>query len=405
LVVPNGLDGSRAARLAVQDLLAERVEVARERERRTFTDFAGPCGDSILLFGAGGLGRRCLAGLRRKGLEPLAFADSNQLLWNTEVDGLRVLSPGDAADRFGKGAVFVITIWGARAPDRMSDRVSQLQLLGCERVMPFGPLFWKYPDHVLPHYAADLPHKVIDQSHEILEAFDLLADDESRMEYVAQLRWRLFFDFDRLSPPGRDIIYLTPDLVRLRSDEVFVDCGAFDGDTLSQFLTASKNVFDRIIAFEPDPVNFARLSDSVAALPQSVKSRIDLEHCAVGAEDGRLRFSAEGAPSSHVGEGDLVVDVVALDRYLGATQPTFIKMDIEGAEPDALSGAKEHIRSDSPTLAISCYHRQDHLWTIPRLIHSINPDYAFYLRPHDLEVWDLVCYAIPRSTARPTSPH
>jgi hypothetical protein len=70
-------------------------------------------------------------------------------------------------------------------------------------------------------------------------------------------------------------------------------------------------------------------------------------------------------------------------------------MDIEGAEPDALRGAATLIREKSPLLAISCYHQQDHLWSIPLLIQSLNPDYRFYLRPHDLEGWDLVCYAIP----------
>jgi hypothetical protein len=59
------------------------------------------------------------------------------------------------------------------------------------------------------------------------------------------------------------------------------------------------------------------------------------------------------------------------------------------------------IREHSPILAISCYHLQDHLWSIPLLINSLNPDYDFYLRPHDLEVWDLVCYAIPCSRPRP----
>jgi len=376
--------------------------VALERERRTFADWAGPLGDSLLLFGAGGLGRRCLAGLRRQGIEPVAFADSNQSLWNSTVDGLRVLSPGEAAERFGRAAVFVVTIWGARPPDRMADRISQLQSLGCEKVIPFGPLFWKYPEGVLPHYAADLPHKVITASREVLEAFDLWADAESRQEFLAQLRWRLFFDFDDLSPPQHPI-YFPPDLVRLHANEVFVDCGAFDGDTLSQFLTASGGSFQQVVAFEPDPANFARLNGSVAALPGPMRGRIDIKCAAVGAADGNCRFADREGPSSHLGEGDLIVEVVALDRYLGATRPTFIKMDIEGGEPDALAGARDHIQNDAPTLAISCYHRQDHLWAIPLLIHSINPNYAFYLRPHDVEVWDLVCYAIPRSAGETAS--
>jgi FkbM family methyltransferase len=382
---------------SVQELLVEGVAAARLRERRAFDDLAGAAAGSIVLFGAGGLGRRCLEGLRRYGVEPLAFADSNASLWGSTIDGVPVLSPTEAAARHGKTAAFVVTIWRARGADRMEDRLGALHALGCTTVIPFGPLSWKYPDGVLPHYGVDLPHKAIDQSIEVLQAFDLLADDQSRREYLAQLRWRLFFDFDGMGPPSIETIYFPPDLVRLRPDELLVDCGAFDGDTLRQFLAVSAGSFDRYFALEPDPANFARLEATAAELPDGVRERIELTRAAVSSTGGTLRFSSGAGPSSHVGDGDLEVDAVALDRHLGASRPTFIKMDIEGAEPEALSGAARHIRDSAPILAISCYHRQDHLWSIPLLISSINPDYAFYLRPHDLEGWDLVCYAVPRS--------
>ena len=72
-------------------------------------------------------------------------------------------------------------------------------------------------------------------------------------------------------------------------------------------------------------------------------------------------------------------------------------MDIEGAEPDAIRGASRAIEAEAPILTVCSYHQQDHLWTIPLLIHSIRPDYRFFLRPHLLEVWDLVCYAVPET--------
>ena len=382
---------------SVQDLLTEGVAAAREREQRAFDDLAGHVRGSIVLFGAGGLGRRVLAGLRTYGVEPLAFADNNPDLWESDVDGLHVLSPRDAAERYAQTAVFVITIWRARAPDRMEERIQSLRLLGCQTVIPFGQLSWRYPEGILPHYSVDLPHKVISQSVEILQASDLWADDESRREYVAQLRWRLLFDFDGMAPGRVETIYFPPDLVRVRTDEVFVDCGAFDGDTLRDFLAICRGSFAQYIAFEPDPANFSRLTDFVSNLPDAERRRIELNRVAIASSDSPVRFYAGAGPSSHVGEGDLEVEAISLNSHLGSRRPTFIKMDIEGAEPDALVGASRHIGNAAPLLAISCYHRQDHLWSIPLLIHSINPDYALYLRPHDLEGWDLVCYAIPRS--------
>jgi hypothetical protein len=78
-------------------------------------------------------------------------------------------------------------------------------------------------------------------------------------------------------------------------------------------------------------------------------------------------------------------------------RPTFIKMDIEGAEVDALIGARRLIENALPVLAICVYHQPDHLWRIPLLIRSFSDQYRFFLRPHNEEGWDLVCYAVPAS--------
>lgn len=86
---------------------------------------------------------------------------------------------------------------------------------------------------------------------------------------------------------------------------------------------------------------------------------------------------------------------MALDTELSGLQTTYLKMDIEGAEAASLNGGAELIRRQAPVLAISAYHRQDDIWNLPLLIQSINPNYSFFLRPHLLEGFDLVCYAIP----------
>ncbi len=379
----------------LQELLAEGVEIARQREIWAHEAVAGASTSKLILHGAGGFGRRALAGLRSHGIEPLAFTDNNSALWGRQVEGVTVLAPDEAARQHGGDAVFVITIWRAESSDKMSARVDQLRKLGCRTVVPFGPLFWKYPEHVLPHYGADLPHKVHEHSSAILKAFDLWADEASRAEYLAQIRWRLFMDFDVLPDPAPHPIYFPKDRCALTTEEVFVDCGAFDGDTIRLFLRECDSHFKQIVAFEPDPENFVSLGRKVGELPEAIRRRITIQCAATGAENGRVRFSAEGNRSSFIGQGELDVELVKLDSALAGVAPTYVKMDIEGAEPDALTGAAAKIREHTPVLAISSYHRQDHLWSIPLLIQSLNPGYRFLLRPHDLEMWDLVCYAIP----------
>ncbi len=89
----------------------------------------------------------------------------------------------------------------------MSDRVAALRSLGCATVIPFGPLSGDIRMVCCPHYAVDLPHQVVEQSTTVPRRFDLWADEASRRECIAQLRWRLSFDFDEMAPPTAETIY------------------------------------------------------------------------------------------------------------------------------------------------------------------------------------------------------
>ena len=93
-----------------------------------------------------------------------------------------------------------------------------------------------------------------------------------------------------------------------------------------------------------------------------------------------------------------MVGAVAGDDLLHGWHPTYIKMDIEGAEHGALLGLSATLTSDSPTLAISAYHEPDHLWTLLIWLHNLRPAYAFHLRCYGYQTFDTVLYAIPRRT-------
>jgi len=379
---------------ALEELFAEGEAGATARERSAFDLLSGASKDLLVLFGAGNLGRKTLAGLRKFGIEPLAFVDNDARMWNTFVEGIEVLSPAEGARRHGNQATFVITIWRGEALDPMAERESQLRSLGCRYVVTFQPLFWKHAEAFLPHYAIDLPHRVHQEADDVRRAGRLWSDDASRSEYLAQLRWRLLGEFDALHSPVQHTIYFPLELCPLTDQEVFVDCGAYDGDSLRSFLDQPKKSFHRIYSFEPDPSNFEKLEKDVSLRPE--RESITLHRAAVGSRTGTVQFSAGGNESSHIGEGE-TVNLVTLDQVLSGTRPTYVKMDIEGAELDALNGARKIIQQHSPVIAVCTYHLQNHLWKIPLLIQSINPHYSFFLHPHLVEGWDLVCYAIPKS--------
>ena len=127
-----------------------------------------------------------------------------------------------------------------------------------------------------------------------------------------------------------------------------------------------------------------------------IREKIELRREATGRKPELSSIEATGTMMSTVGSGSSVIQVNDLDSALASIDPTYIKFDIEGFEPEALMGASHLLARTRPILALSIYHQQDHLWKIPLLLASLlGGEYQFFLRPHGPEAWDLVCYAIP----------
>ena len=61
---------------------------------------------------------------------------------------------------------------------------------------------------------------------------------------------------------------------------------------------------------------------------------------------------------------------------LGIDHVDYIKMDIEGAEREALKGAKNTLRRDKPVIMIDAYHRDDDPVVLPKVIHDGNALYT-----------------------------
>jgi FkbM family methyltransferase len=385
-----------AAKLQLEDILREDLATVRSREKIEFDQLIAPFNQSIVLFGAGNLGRQVLAQLREEGIEPLAFADNNVAIHGTTVNGLNVLSPHAAAAQYGQSAAFVVTVWNTNHSFVETEKI--LKTLGCVKVVSVATFRWKHPGNFLPFFWADLPSKTCEHKEDIRAVFSLWSDDFSRNEYLAQLQWRVWGNFDFLAPPVPQESYFPDDLFSLLADEQFMDCGAYDGITIQRFLSRQPAFTGRVLAVEPDPANYARLQTYISNLDSRLRAKIAAFTYAVGQTRGKVRFDATGDMGATISNaGTVEVDCLPLDDLFAQEDflSTYIKMDIEGAELDALRGAQNTIRSQSPILAICSYHRYDDLWRIPAYIHSLYPDYSLFLRPHEIEGWQLVCYAIP----------
>jgi FkbM family methyltransferase len=181
----------------------------------------------------------------------------------------------------------------------------------------------------------------------------------------------------------------------LGENEIYVDAGAYDGDSVRRFIERVNGRYERILAFEPDPKTYQRLKESFTNEPRVQAFNAGLhQHKAV------LRFRNDSTRGAiFTDEGESSIEVVSLDEVLAGASVSYIKMNIEGAEIDALHGARGAIERWTPKLAISVYHRASDLWRIPQLVREFSPAYDLYLRQHDGGVIETVLYALPHTRA------
>lgn len=377
----------------VLDRLSQRAyqEVLRD-PAAMFNAVAGTARQAAI-FGCGHLGGLALSGLVVAGWAVVALVDNNRSLQGCTVNGLPVLAPEEAVKRFNDKAVFVVAIYNGSTPR------SQLAALGCRRIVPYPMLFWRFRKHMQEETRLELPQVILGATEQLNEAFRVLNDQKSRDEFAAQIFWRCSLDYSRLPPhdPPSDM-YFPSDLVQFKQDEVFMDCGAFDGDSICAFVQRTGQRYRQIIALEPDPRNRAALKRFA-----DEKSIHDLAILPFAMADysGAGSFEAKGTVGSSLSANDTGISVECrrIDDLAGIGTPTFIKMDIEGSEPDALKGGRLTIRKARPILAACAYHKCEHLWQIPLLMRDILPEYQISLRRYAEECWETVYYAIPPERA------
>ena len=344
----------------------------------------------VVLFGAGNLGRQRRRDMDGLPFTPVAFVDNNTLDLGQRDRGPGGPGPGRCGDAIRAERPVVDhclhELLGHRAVSSAGRSVGHVcrAFLGCCQSPTRRAWSSGSPS------GSPIPRR------EIEAAGSVWADAESRAEYRAQVRWRFLLDYGALATPRPPAeTYFPDDLISPLDREVFVDCGAFTGDTIEAFLAARGGRFERIVAIEPDAVSRRALEERVADWNRSGIGPIRVEPFAAGSRRGTVRFETTGTVGSSVGSGADSVDMAPLDEILADCTPTYIKFDVEGAEHDALVGASGTILENLPVLAVCLYHKPEDLWDLPLLIRSLGPDYRLYLRRYSDERWETVCYAVP----------
>ena len=345
------------------------------------------CGKNYI-FPAADLGKYLCEHFKKQGINIEAFIDNKKTGF---IEEKKILSLNDIQD---KNANIIVS-----SINYMADLSKQAEELGFKNIFDFGKLTLIYPELQTYNQAfTGLKDEYINNKEKYEQLRNILADEKSKQVLDKIIEYRKTFDISLYSKIKDDINEQYFADFMPKNSEIFIDGGAFDGDTILRalnYISPKKFYF-----FEPDRISLYKAKENL-------KDIKNIEFFPYGLSDKHkiLKFNTKGNLGSCFSEaGDTEIECVALDEIVKENK-AFIKLDIEGAEIDAINGAKRLIKAGSP-FAICVYHKPSDIWKIPELILNIlfdktladykeNGSIKFYLRHYTSSVFETVFYGVP----------
>ena len=229
----------------------------------------------------------------------------------------------------------------------------------------------------------------MENAEKIQQVYDMLADDYSRKVYANIINFKISGKIEYLSAVTTPKSEIYKKIIKPGLNEVYVDLGAYNGDTIKEMLEFTHGKYAAIYALEPDKKDFKKLSKFVSGMPH-----VFAYNAAAWCVDSELPFAAKAGRQSAITAGsETMVSALSVDNILGERPATIIKMDVEGFEREAIWGSALTISHHTPKLMVSLYHRNEDIFELPLLIRKLNPSYKFYIR-HQLYIpaWETNLY-------------
>lgn len=332
-------------------------------------------GSPLVLYGAGDLGARTAKWLVRCGIHPDCFCDRSKTGIHRDTS-LPIVSPKDLLPHYKGANILICSI--AHAHEIRQNLLLSGISEDCIYFVENLPIRAMTVEDFLPYV----------DGYEW--AYQFFADDMSKAIICSRVEGYLLSAPLR---PSQGVEYFDDSAgIALGSEEVFVDGGMFDGDTAMAFVHQTKGKFRHYYGFEIDDANYGKAAQNLAGI-----ERMTLVQKGLWRSEMEHHYHTNLLASSKLSEsGDGIIQVTSLDKFFADTpdQPTLIKMDIEGAEKEALLGAENVIKSVRPKLAICAYHKPEDIYCLPQLLESYEVGYRFALRHYSDNLLDTVLYAV-----------
>lgn len=329
-----------------------------------------------VIFGSGECGHRIYNLLRCCNKNILCFCDNGMAGTVDKSTGIKIVCPEELKDLVSNPAILVCV----GSEDARQSICQQLLSLGFENTqihMMNEYFYWQTGEYLASNI------------EKYKKTYQLLDDDFSKTVYLEKMK-KIFLlsGISEIVSPNREEYF--DEKIILTDDEMFIDCGGFDGDTSVRFIGQCGGNYRGIVIFEPERCKKEIIEKNMGNHPY------ELYQAGVWSKNTKLCFDARGTSSSHISEygGGCMIETAALDETVYDRKPTYIKMDIEGAEQEALKGCKRIIQDYKPKLAICIYHKPDDLFEIPIMIKEMNPTYKLYVRQYADAWYDTVLYAV-----------
>ncbi len=337
----------------------------------------------IVMYGMGNGADKILAICEQRGIIISDFFASDGFVRGHSFHGKCVLSYSQITEKYGKGNFIVLLSFASSLQDVIQN---------IERIAEETELY--APD--VPAFGNGLFDLDFFETHKQDMDFiaGILADEKSKEIYERVIKYKLSGNISHLRGTETNYSNIFGKILHPNNYRTALDAGAYTGDTIRELISYAPNI-ENIIALEPDSRNFKKLLN----YSESEKSACITPLC-VGAwsKDDNLFINKSGNRNSNISnkkkQGLSSVEVKTIDGILSGRSIDFIKYDVEGAEHEAILGSEKSIRRFAPELSVSLYHRVEDVFVIPKLIHSLMPEYRLYIRrfPY-IPAWDMNLYA------------
>lgn len=331
----------------------------------------------IVLYGMGDGADKVLAEFDKRGIKPFGVMASDDFVRGQSFHGFKVKRMSDFESELGD---FIVALCFA---SQLEDVMAHIRSVGerHELLVPSVPVFG---DNIFGR------EFYCENEESFNRAYSLLADDLSRRVFEDIIRFQFTGRIEYLDSCTTDKDEAFENILKLNGDEAYLDLGAYNGDTIDEFLSFTGGKYKSITAFEPSPKSFLKLKEHCAEL-----ENVSLWQLASYNRNTILRFNTKSGRNCAIDQDGVPTQAARVDSILCGKRITYSKLDVEGAEKETFEGMENTIRLFKPKLNIAAYHRSEDIYALILQLYALNPDYRFYLRHHPyIPHWDTNIYCL-----------